>query len=290
MKKVALLLILLITCIQCSFAESVVYSDNNKFGLKDKNGNILLKAKCKKLIRLGETAWIMQDGVKFGVIDDNGHVLVKPKYNQAERVLGKFVKFRKGDKYGIFDEMGFEILPVEYSSIDLLYGGMFVTSKNHQYGITDMNGQIILDNIFDDIYMPDFNTLIIVYNGKVIEIKREGQGSMSVPFDIQSIHEDLSTLNFSDITNSPLVSTGYYSVTFTDFILKLFSSISPAYEQTIDELMFSQGADTITIFMKFSWLPKFPFVYARNYYYNVTDPTNGPLKQTKNNLRQQIKE
>ena len=289
MKKVALLLILLITCIQCSFAESVVYSDNNKFGLKDKNGNILLKAKCKKLIRLGETAWIMQDGVKFGVIDDNGHVLVKPKYNQAERVLGKFVKFRKGDKYGVFDEMGFEILSVEYSSIDLLYGGMFVTSKNHQYGITDMNGQIILDNIFDDIYMPDFNTLIIVYNGKVIEIKREGQGLMSVPFDIQSIHEDLSTLNFSDITNSPLVSTGYYSVTFTDFILKLFSSISPAYEQTIDELMFSQGADTVSVLMKFSWLPKFPFVYTKKYYTNVTDPFRGPLSKTKRSLRQKIK-
>ena len=289
MKKVALLLILLITCIQCSFAESVVYSDNNKFGLKDKNGNILLKAKYKKLIRLGETAWIMQDGVKFGVIDDNGHVLVKPKYNQAERVLGKFVKFRKGDKYGIFDEMGFEILPVEYSSIDLLYGGMFVTSKNHQYGITDMNGQIILDNIFDDIYMTDFNTLIIVYNGKVIEIKREGQGSMSVPFDIQSIHEDLSTLNFSDITNSPLVSTGYYSVTFTDFILKLFCSISPAYEQTIDELMFSQGADTVSVLMKFSWLPKFPFVYTKKYYTNVTDPFRGPLSKTKRSLRQKIK-
>ena len=113
--RALLLIILLITCIQCSFAESVVYSENNKFGLKDKNNNIITKAEYKKLIRLGENAWIMQDGVKFGIINDEGRVLVKPKYNQAERVLGKFVKFRKGDKYGIFDEMGFEILPVQYS-------------------------------------------------------------------------------------------------------------------------------------------------------------------------------
>ena len=287
--RALLLIILLITCIQCSFADSVVYSENNKFGLKDKKDNIITKAEYKKLIRLGENAWIMQDGVKFGIINDEGRVLVKPKYNQAERVLGKFVKFRKGDKYGIFDEMGFEILPVQYSSIDLLYGGMFVTSKNHQYGITDMNGQIILDNIFDDIYMPDFNTLVIVYNGRQLEIKREGGSSMNVPFDIQSIHEDLSTLNFSDITGSLLASTGYYGVTFTDFVLKLFSSISPAYEQTIDELMFSQGADTVSVLMKCSWLPKFPFVYAKKYYTNVTDPFRGPLSKTKRSLRQKIK-
>ena len=289
MKKVALIIYLLLICNQFVQAESIVYSDNNKFGLKDNKGNIIIKAEYKKLVRLGETAWIMQDGTKFGIIDDNGNVLVKAKYNQAERVLGKFVKFRKGDKYGIFDEMGFEILPVEYSSIDLLYGGMFVTAKNYMYGITDLNGQIILDNIFDDIYMPDFNTLIIVYNGRVLEIKREGQGSVSVPFDIQTIHEDLSTLNFSDITGSPLVSTGYYSVTFTDYILKLFSSISPAYEQTIDELMFSQGADTVSVLVKCSWIPMFPFVYAKKYYKNVVAPFNGPLSKTKRSLKQKIK-
>ena len=289
MKKVALIIYLLLICNQFVQAESIVYSDNSKFGLKDNKGNIITKAEYKKLVRLGESAWIMQDGTKFGIIDDNGNVLVKAKYNQAERVLGKFVKFRKGDKYGIFDEMGFEILTVEYSSIDLLYGGMFVTAKNYMYGITDLNGQMILDNIFDDIYMPDFNTLVIVYNGRVVEIKREGQGSVSVPFDIQTIHEDLSTLNFSDITGSPLASTGYYSVTFTDYILKLFSSISPAYEQTIDELMFSQGADTVSVLVKCSWIPKFPFVYAKKYYKNIVAPFNGPLSKTKRSLKQKIK-
>ena len=288
MKKFALLIVLL-SCIQYCLAETVVFGENSKFGLKDKQGNIITKAEYKKLVRLGETAWIMQDGTKFGVLSDDGKIIIKPKYNQAERVLGKFVKFRKGDKYGIFDEMGFEILPVEYSSIDLLYGGMFVTSKNYQYGITDLNGQIILDNIFDDIYMPDFNTLVIVYNNQVLEIKREGSNTVNVPFNIQSIHEDISTIKFSDITSSPLASTGYYSVTFTDYILKLLSSISPAYEQTIDELMFSQGADTVSVLVKCSWIPMFPFVYAKKYYKNVVAPFNGPLSKTKRSLRRKIK-
>lgn len=290
MKKKALLVIILLSCIQYCFAASVTFTENGKFGLKNDSGNIIINAKYKKLIRLGESAWIMQDGAKFGIIDDNGKILVKPKYHQAERVLGKFVKFRKGDKYGIFDESGFEILPVKYSSIDLLYGGMFVTSKNYQFGITDLNGQVILDNIFDDIYMPDFNTLVIVYNGRVMNIERQNQQSMNIPVDILDIHKNLSDFNVSDITDSPLASTGYYGVTFTDYVLKLFSSISPAYEQTIDELMFSQGADTVSVLVKCSWIPKFPFVYAKKYYKSIIDPYNGPLSKTKRSLRQRIKE
>ena len=90
--------------------------------------------------------------------------------------------------------------------------------------------------------------------------------------------------------SAPLASVGYYSVTFTDYILKLISSISPSYEQTIDELMFSQGADTVNVFIKLSWLPKFPFVYAKKYYKNFIDPQKGPLRKVKSNLKIKIKE
>ena len=290
MKKLALIVLSLFILEQTAFAEVLVFSDNNKFGLKDSKGNVVTDAKYKKLVRLGESGWIMQYGNKFGIINDTGEILVKSKYNQAERVLGKYAKFRKGEKYGIFNEFGKELLPVQYSSIDLLYGGMYVTSKNYKYGISDLDGNIILDNIFEDIYMPDFNTLIIVYNGKFLEINRPEKEKLSIPDEIKSINDDISSVKFTDITDSPLASTGYYSVTFTDYILKMFSSISPSYEETIDELMFSQGADTVSIFMKLSWLPKFPFVYAKKYYLNVTAPFSGPLSKTKKSLRQQIKD
>ena len=287
MKKAALLVLLFcMTAIKVS-AETFVYEENNKFGLKAKPNTIVTEAKYKKLVRLGESAWIMQDGAKFGIIRDDGTIVVEPKYSQAERVLGKFVKFAKGDKYGIYDEKGFVILPVEYSSIDLLYGGRFVTCKNYKYGIADFNGLIILDNIFDDIYMPNFNTLVIVYGNQVAEIERKDNETLEVPYDIQSMRED-ANVRITELKSSPLASVGYYSVTFTDYILKLFSSISPAYEQTIDELMFSQGADTVNVFIKLSWIPKFPFVYAKKYYKNFADPQNGPLNNVKTNLKHKI--
>ena len=279
-------IVLLILLIQMSSVySSVVYQDGGKFGLKSDSGEVITEAKYKKLVRLGETSWIMQDGVKFGIIGDSGNVVVEPKYNKAERVLGRFVKFAKGDKYGILDETGFEILPVEYSSIDLLYGGMFVTCKNYKYGICDLKGQMILDNIFDDIYMPNYGTLVIVYGKKEIHIERKQNEAMSVPYDVQTLKQDIDKFKFDELVSNPIVTTGYYGVTFTDYILKLISSISPAYEQTIDELMFSQGADTVSVLKRFSWLPKFPFVYMKKYYRTVADPSSGPLNGMKSNLK-----
>ena len=92
-----------------SFARPTVFSEDGKFGLKNEQGETIVDAKYKKLIRLGESSWIMQSGSKFGIIDDSGTVLVDAKYSKADRILGKFAKFAKGDKFGIFDEKGFNL-------------------------------------------------------------------------------------------------------------------------------------------------------------------------------------
>lgn len=290
MKKFCVTLLILSILQTVCLAESSVFSEKNKFGLKGQNGEIITPAKYKKLVKLGDRAWIMQDGAKFGILRDDGRIIVEPKYNQAERVLGKFVKFAKGDKYGVYDEMGFDILPVEYSSIDLLYGGLFVTCKNYKYGITDLNGMIVLDNIFDDIYMPDFYTLVLVYGKQTYKIERKKGEDLDVPADLLSMRQNTDSLSITEFATSPIAATGYYGVTLTDYTLKLISSISPAYEETIDELMYSKGADSVSVLKKFTWIPKFPFVYAKRYYKNLIAPNNGPLNGVKSNLKDKIKE
>lgn len=287
MKKFALFVITMLMLQNISFARPTVFSEDGKFGLKNEQGETIVDAKYKKLIRLGESSWIMQSGSKFGIIDDSGTVLVDAKYSKADRMLGKFAKFAKGDKFGIFDEKGFVILPVEYSSIDLLFGGMFLTCKNYKYGVTDFNGQPILDNIFDDIYMPKRNKMVIVYNGQQFEIESSKDGELTLPLDIVANRDDVD-FTITELIQKPAATTGYYSVTATNYLLKVISSISPAYEQTIDELMFSQGADAANIIMKFTWLPKFPIVYAKKYYQNLVAPNNGPLGGVKSNLRRHL--
>ncbi len=287
MKKLALFILTSFVLQGSVLASTTVFSERGKFGLKNEANEIVAQPKYKKLIKLGETAYIMQSGNKFGILSASGEIVVKPKFPSAERVLGRFVKFSNGSKYGLYDEYGFEILPVEFSSIDLLYGGMFLTGKNYKYGVCDLNGQMILDNVFDDIYMPQPNKMILVYNGQTYEIERVKGETLTLPQNIAEIKHD-DNFKVTEILSNPMTATGYYSVSATNYLLKIFSSISPAYEETIDELMFSKGADTVFVIMKCSWMPKFPVVYAKKYYQNLIAPNNGPLSGVKYNLKNKM--
>ena len=288
MKKLALLIFTLLFAQNVIFASPTVFNENGNFGLKDENSNVIVNAKYKKMIRLGESGWIIQNRNKFGIMNDVGTIIVEPKFDKADRVLGKYAKLTKGSKVGLFNERGENILPVNYSSIDLLFGGMFLTCKNYKYGVSSIKGETILENVFDDIYMPKPNIMMITYNGHQYEIQRISGVEMEFPENIASIQED-NNFKITEIIQKPAAATGYYSVSATNYFIKIFSSISPAYEETIDELMFSRGADAAGVIMKFTWLPKFPFVYAKKYYQNLVAPNNGPLSEVKSNLKQQIK-
>ena len=266
------------------------FSQNERWGFKDKNGNIIVEPIYKKLIRLGDSSWIVQNKKnKFGLIDNCGNVIVPIKYNHADRLVTKFAKFGNTYDYGVYDEYGNTIVEPKFSKIDILYGKMFLTYKNYKYGIVGFDGKTILENEFEDIYMPKPNVMRIKYQGRWIELEQVNADTLTLPADAKhnlATKEDLDLRNI--VVNTGAVS-GYSVLTFSDYVIKLFSSISPTHEDTVDELMLSQGADTMNIFMKLTWLPKYPFVYVRKYYENVRNPNNGPLTDIRDELKQQIK-
>ena len=284
MKKLFLLFIILIFS-YTSVQATEVYSVKNKFGLI-KDGEKITPAKYSKLIKLRDTSFLFCLRGKYGIISSDGEILVKPEYTQAQRFIGKFAKLGRNGKYAIYDETGDLIVDREYSSIDLLYGGMFLVSKNYKYGLISFGGDIILAPIAQDIYMPDKNIMKIKYDGNWYEIQST-KGELVLPDDI-TFAIDNDNFNIIQIIENPIYSAGYGVVSTGDYFIKIFSSISPAYEKTIDELIFDYGADTVGILMKSSWLIKFPIVYAKNYFDIVKASDNGPLSDVKTNLRNKI--
>ncbi len=270
-------------------ADLDVFSQDEKFGLKDKQGNVIVEPQYKKLIRLGDYSWIVQKGSKFGLIDSNGNILVQPKYRNADRFFGKYAKLGNTNDYGLYNDKGEIIILPEYSRIDPLFGQMFLTCKNYKYGIVDSNGKEILENEYDDIYMPDPDTLRIKYDGEWYEIERVQQNEIALPDNSSKISVEGNELKITKVIADTGLASGYGALTAADYLLKLFTSISPAYEQTIDELMFSQGAEAVNIIFKLSWLPKFPFTYAKHYYQNVRQPNNGPLSDIREDVKKQLK-
>ncbi|MCM1339518.1 MAG: WG repeat-containing protein [Muribaculaceae bacterium] len=269
----------------------VTFTKDERWGLKDKTTDtIIADAVYKKLIPVGDSTWIVQNKKnKYGLIDNNGNVLVPLKYNHADRIVSKFSKFGNHNDYGLYDEFGKNLVPHKYAKIDILYGGMFLTYKNYKYGITGYNGEIILENEFDDIYMPKPNTMVISYNGNQYELEKVNAQTLLLPADAKNELKTQEDLNFHNLVVKTSAASGYSVLTFSDYLIKMISSISPAHEETIDELMLSQGADTMNILIKMTWVPKYPFVYARKYYQNVRNPNNGPLSGVRHGLKKHMK-
>lgn len=265
-----------------------VYQSKGKFGLEKSDGTPITKAIYKKLVRLGDKSWIVQYKNKFGLIDYNGDYIIFPRYRNVQRIAARYAKFGNDNDYGLYDENGFTIIQPEYSSIDYMYGKMFLTSKNFRYGIVDLDGNTLLENEFEDIYMPSPSVMMVQYEGRWCKIERISEKEITLPADINAIKED-KDFKMTNLVVNTGVGAGYSVLTVTDYALKLVSSLSPAYEATIDELMYSQGADTISILMRLSWLPKFPFVFAKQYYRNMRRPNTGPLAKTRNSLRKQLR-
>lgn len=289
MKKI-LILLSIIMLSNFAYAENnqiQTYSEENKFGLI--NGTIkITEAKYNKLIRLKDSSWLFLYKNKFGIMDNEGNILVEPKYTQAQRYIGRFAKLGSKGLYCLYDENANLIIPQEYSAIEILYGKMFLVEKNYKYGLISYNGDIILAPVADDIYMPKPNVLKISYDGVWQEIEQKSRDTIELPKDLAQITQDSENFSVKQIIDQPITSAGYGVVSASDYLIKIFSSISPAYEQTIDELILAHGADTATILIKSSWLFKFPFVYGKNYIKNLTAPNNGPLADVKANLKNKI--
>jgi len=298
MKKLFIILFLIIFSNLPVWAEEIsgqtddivsVYSkDNINFGLKNSKGNIT-EPLYKKLIRLSDYSWIVQYRSKFGILNANGEYLVKPKYRHAERCFGKYAKLGNDNDYGIYDADGNVVVPPIFSRIDTLYGKMFLTYRKYKYGIYGMDGVELLPNQFDDIYMPTFKVVRVKYKGEWFEIQRKDKDKIELPENAMNVVINNQEYTITHIVVNTGLWSGYSALTATDYIVKIISSISPAYEDTIDDLMLSHGTDTVSIFMQLSWLPKFPIAYIQRYYRNFVTPNNGPLSEVRESMKKQIK-
>lgn len=288
MKK-SLLTLLLIICL-CPLAFSnepskvEVYQVKNKFGLQSGETKIT-DANYSKIIKLGDNAWIVQYKNKYGVMNHKGEILVPIKYRWADRLGANLVKLGNDNDFGVYNDLGEVIILPNYSLIERISKDFFLTCQNYKYGLVDLSGKVVLRNNFDSIFIPDEKTLVIQYQGewyKLDIIKKDG-----VNFEVEpSKNDDINSFNEVVVKTGAI--SGYSVLTFTDYVLKLFSSLSPAYEATIDELMFAKGGDAVPVIMNFSWLPKMPFTYLKNYYKNIRKQESDVLSHPRNYLKKKI--
>ena len=149
----------------------VKYKNGDNFGVIDRDGNIIIEAKYKKIeIPNPEKDLFIcyKDENNTEVINSKEDRLFS-QYDQVEPIKIKNIastlcfeksvlKYKEGDLYGLIDYNGKQITKNEYSSIENLQSteGKFLVSKNEKYGVINMNGTKLVDTKYDQIATDEY--------------------------------------------------------------------------------------------------------------------------------------
>lgn len=100
--------------------ELLSYSENGKWGFKDKNGNIVVKATYEMVTEFNEYGFAgVKSNGKWGVISKDGSIIKEPIYEFTQNVNISFIK--------------------EYYKVDLGYGEPYYTNQIEMEDQTEIN-------------------------------------------------------------------------------------------------------------------------------------------------------
>ena len=292
MKKFLLIIILTVNLL---FIGLACFADNNctiflekkRYGLKDSKGNVILKPKYTKLIKLGDDSWIVKRRGKYGLITSNGKVLVPIKYNTAERVSRKYLKVFNNYKTTLFDEKGNIVIAPIYTKIDFLNHDLLRVYKNYKYGVIDINGNSIIARQFDDLYLSGENTFEVKYKNTWYTIEIEKNEPQIITSE--EIMENEDFLEAEDIAVNIGAYPLYSVVTVTDYSLKPITTFVSAWSDTVDNLFLTRGADAVTTLQSGMWIPLLPYYYSKSYIQNLFKPNQGPLYYPRQTVQKLIR-
>lgn len=149
----------------CMVSVGSILNNNDKYGLIDSNGKIILETKYDHIFE-DSFGYLVEQNNKWGLFS-SGKFLIEPKYIDMPQYidnLGLIVKNIQ-NKYGVVDINDKIIIPFIYDfignkfNVDTKIGGWnnkYISCvKNNKFGIVDYNNNIIYDFKFDRVTILD---------------------------------------------------------------------------------------------------------------------------------------
>ena len=89
-------------------ATFVTYRIDNKYGIVDFNGNVILKPIPYKIKNYNSDTnlVLIQQNDKYGFIDTNGNLVIKPIYDEITKNFNNFKEVKLNNDIGIIDNNG----------------------------------------------------------------------------------------------------------------------------------------------------------------------------------------
>lgn len=183
------------------------FTKNNKYGLIDIKGNLILEAKYDEISSLGfkEGEILVKENSKYGIIDEKGNQLIKNIYDsiESDQYYSTEDGYRKsgyivcnvtdeGYRYGYYDYEASKVLDTEYNQIMRLTQVKntqeiyLLAAKNGQYGVFINNNKIINTQYQSISYDNGIGMFVVERTGQFGAINEKGKEILKTEYeDIQ---------------------------------------------------------------------------------------------------------
>ena len=157
---------------------------DEKYGLIEKNGNVILKPVYNYLAFIKDDLIKVRSELKEGIIDLKGKTVIPIEYEKIFACMistsnndfnFKYFQVQKDSRYGIVNEKGEGIVPLIYDFIDVTYrNGLCLAMLNNKIGYLDINGKVAIPFDYDEGYPFTRESTKVKKHGKTFYIDIKG--------------------------------------------------------------------------------------------------------------------
>ncbi|MGV0923999.1 WG repeat-containing protein [Empedobacter tilapiae] len=132
-------------------------SIDNKFGLIDKEGNIVIPFEYQKLVLTTVNAYSAQKNDKWGFVTKTNQILIPFEYELTSDYIENICAVKKNEKWGFIDLLNQTIIPFEYDGCTDFKAGFAGVEINGKWGMINKSNQLIIDYQYEYLTPVDQN-------------------------------------------------------------------------------------------------------------------------------------
>ena len=153
MKRILLILAILFLNTGNVFSNNLYpINDKSGGGFIDNKGNIIIEQKFNFAFRfIGNYAIVQSKNQKYGIIDKNGKIVLNFEYEDLSDLSENFVIYKENNKYGIIDiEKNIKSKAI-YDRIRPFKEGVAAVCINNKWGFINKKGEIVIEAKYFDV-------------------------------------------------------------------------------------------------------------------------------------------
>ena len=132
-------------------------SIEDKFGLIDKEGNVIIPFDYQKLVLTTVNAYSAQQNDKWGFVTKSNQILIPFDYDLTSDFIENVCAVKKDGKWGFIDLINKVVIPFLYDGCTDFKAGLAGVEQNGKWGMIDKMNQLLIDYQYEYLTPVDQN-------------------------------------------------------------------------------------------------------------------------------------